>query len=1166
MRLRRLDLTRYGRFTGHVLDFGPRGEGPDLHVVYGPNEAGKSTALSAFLDLLYGIEMRSPYNFLHPYETMQIGAALDWDGAVSDWVRVKANRNSLRDGHGQPVGDHALAAMLGGIDRTAYRGMFSLDDDTLEQGGEDILKSEGDLGQLLFAASAGLSDLARTLDDLKAEAERFHKDRARATELADLKRDLDALDKERREIDVQASDYARRKAARDQAAQAYEAAVAAVGAATARMEEIDRLRQALDHQATRTRLGRELEAFADLPEPPPAWSEDIGPLRDEDTRLTTEREGLDRQIDRLDQEIKGMAVDEAVLALGERIDRLRETEGRYTTAAEDLPRRRLERTARDAEIAAVLAQLDRPGEADARALVLPASTVGTLRGLIAQRSGVAEKREAAQTEHDKATARLGAAQADLAHALGGPAGHQPDPDPTPWRVLEAAVHDIRRDTSETAVLLETRARDGLAEALDDALVALAPWSGDAETLASLAVPDAARLEAWKQALAEADKALDAQAGEIARLDGECARLAAEMDAVRRTTGVVDDETAAARRAARDAAWAMHRADLTPETADAFETAMRADDAATGGRLAQTTEVARLRQAAIDLASTRETLVHARAQRDAIQARRDAVCQDLAAVLAALGLPADWPPSSLADWLARREAALRARADLRAKDRQIRDLRDDAHRARDRLAAALTAVGAPAPPDASLSSLLDTADGALKRHADQSTRLENRRKALTEAEQEVADRTRALNAAVAADAAWRSDWDAALAGCWLGADGARPAPEAVGAMLDGLDTLKGVLDRRDDTDHRIAQMDRDQRAYVQALSEVLAELGETLDPAHPLQAADALAARLTEARSAAEKRADRRQRLDQARTDRAALDAPLDAVARRKAEMTALFGVETLAEVDAALKRAAHRDSLRADIAAAERAVITALRVSAPPEADAMLAAADPEALDRERSDLDARREDLETTRMAARDALTRATDALAAVGGDDDVARLEARRRTLLLEIEDKARRHLSLRLGIAAATRALALYQERHRSSMLARAADAFATISRGAYANLTVVSDPGGEKLVALDAAGGSKRVAALSKGTRFQLYLALRVAGYHEFAARTAPVPFVADDIMETFDDFRAEEAFRLFAGMAEVGQVIYLTHHRHLCDIAREVCPAVRVQSLETPEPG
>ena len=53
--------------------------------------------------------------------------------------------------------------------------MFSLNDDTLEEGGESILASEGDLGQLLFPASSGLSNLGRTLASLQTEAEQFYK-------------------------------------------------------------------------------------------------------------------------------------------------------------------------------------------------------------------------------------------------------------------------------------------------------------------------------------------------------------------------------------------------------------------------------------------------------------------------------------------------------------------------------------------------------------------------------------------------------------------------------------------------------------------------------------------------------------------------------------------------------------------------------------------------------------------------------------------------------------------------------------------------------------------------------------------------------------------------------------------------------------------------------
>jgi DNA repair exonuclease SbcCD nuclease subunit len=116
--------------------------------------------------------------------------------------------------------------------------------------------------------------------------------------------------------------------------------------------------------------------------------------------------------------------------------------------------------------------------------------------------------------------------------------------------------------------------------------------------------------------------------------------------------------------------------------------------------------------------------------------------------------------------------------------------------------------------------------------------------------------------------------------------------------------------------------------------------------------------------------------------------------------------------------------------------------------------------------------------------------------------------------------------------------------------------------YSELVTQPSNGSELLIAKGSDGGSKIASELSKGTRFQLYLALRVAGYHEFAKAQVPPPFFADDIMETFDDFRAEEAFRLLAGMVATGQVVYFTHHRHLREIATAVEPTAIVHDLES----
>ena len=70
----------------------------DLHVIYGPNEAGKSTTLAAFLDLVFGVETRSRYGFLHPYSTMRVGGEIEINGTLRQFARIKRPQNSLLDG------------------------------------------------------------------------------------------------------------------------------------------------------------------------------------------------------------------------------------------------------------------------------------------------------------------------------------------------------------------------------------------------------------------------------------------------------------------------------------------------------------------------------------------------------------------------------------------------------------------------------------------------------------------------------------------------------------------------------------------------------------------------------------------------------------------------------------------------------------------------------------------------------------------------------------------------------------------------------------------------------------------------------------------------------------------------------------------------------------
>ena len=199
-------------------------------------------------------------------------------------------------------------------------------------------------------------------------------------------------------------------------------------------------------------------------------------------------------------------------------------------------------------------------------------------------------------------------------------------------------------------------------------------------------------------------------------------------------------------------------------------------------------------------------------------------------------------------------------------------------------------------------------------------------------------------------------------------------------------------------------------------------------------------------------------------------------------------------------------------------------------------------------DLQEAEEEYEKRIGERRDALR----AIEAISDDASAARLNEERRSILLEISSKANRTLPLHLGCMIANRALAAFRDRHCSELLTQTGDAFKKITAGEFLRLTTQPGQTGDRLLALRSNGRSIAAKEMSKGTRFQLYLALRLAAYRRFCNMKGPLPFIGDDIMETFDNGRAESAISQLSEIARHGQVLYFTHHRHLCEIAKRVC--------------
>ncbi|WP_331303052.1 AAA family ATPase [Methylobacterium oryzae] len=169
MRLIRLALERYGAFTDRTVAFRPDAR---LHVVLGANEAGKSTALAAVTDLLFGFGKSTPYAFLHDMPQLRLGAEIAAaDGRRLSFRRRKGNSRTLIDAADAPLADDALAPFLGGLSRTVFCRAFGLDAASLRAGGREMVDVEGEVGASLFAAGSGLRGLTDLQTTLDAEAD-----------------------------------------------------------------------------------------------------------------------------------------------------------------------------------------------------------------------------------------------------------------------------------------------------------------------------------------------------------------------------------------------------------------------------------------------------------------------------------------------------------------------------------------------------------------------------------------------------------------------------------------------------------------------------------------------------------------------------------------------------------------------------------------------------------------------------------------------------------------------------------------------------------------------------------------------------------------------------------------------------------------------------------
>ena len=173
-----------------------------------------------------------------------------------------------------------------------------------------------------------------------------------------------------------------------------------------------------------------------------------------------------------------------------------------------------------------------------------------------------------------------------------------------------------------------------------------------------------------------------------------------------------------------------------------------------------------------------------------------------------------------------------------------------------------------------------------------------------------------------------------------------------------------------------------------------------------------------------------------------------------------------------------------------------------------------------------------------------------------DIPLLEAQLESVRAILESSVRSWRVATLAQALLSETLSEFQRTRQPAVITEAGCAYAAITNGRYTRL-LPQDDGATMLVEM-AAGGTRRLEDLSRGTAEQLYLCLRLAFAKEFARRGCMLPLVLDDLLVNFDPHRARAVVRLLAEFSKQNQVLLFTcHPESAAMIAEEAAGHVRI---------
>ncbi len=1159
MRFERLDLLSYGCFKNKSINF-PTGK-TDLHIIFGPNEAGKSTALSAIEDLLFGIPKSTSYGFLFDNKDLRIGAVIN-NGTGKEPIcfrRRKGNKDTFLNENENTLPDNILNELLQGVDRSFFERMFSLGHERLRKGGQEILDEKDDVGRMLFSASAGLLGLAEGLKKIEGNADQLWDKRKSGKRLYyQAQEKYEDAEHRKKEATILTKNWKDYKNQLEKTTDEHVQQNRVYAEKTMLQEKLERIRRTLPYLGQIKKLEEDIVKIGSVF----FFSEDAASILHEAEKNLNQAEAtlktLNEQIEEAKNGLGEIVPDEQLLGREVDIKKLERDRAIVEKHERDIPNRQAEIKTLETRCGDLAVELGWPKSKINQENFFPQTLFSQIEKLVKEKVLIDTRLKSAEDALHKAELSLATLKDEIVQI-----GEAPKITP-----LETAIRIVRsKGDLQTEIARYEDEVSGLNRRIEVSLESLLPWQGSIEQLQALSVPQIVTIEAYNKELTDLINSQKENEAAIKRLQGEWNELKLERNQLIRDKQAIAPELLEEARQHRNRGWniikrkyiddvdvpedEMNSFSSTKTVSEAYVKAVDDADSMADKRFASAEETATLAK----ISNTIEKLEHKinlltvnhadyKEQQDQFNERWDDVWSDCGFK------PLN--PQEMLGWMDSRKNLLLEQEQKVNRVRQVERIQVGIEEAKELLINGLSQVGSEIAgiKDQSVHLLIEHADVIRNELDRKATRIEALQSQILGVENQRDDAKEKSDAVAKEKEAWGKMWRDALEKAGFSLDSSQ---EVITFYLSSIKEIKEAgqeISKIRTT--RIETMERDIENFNKDLEKLSDEL--SLRQGDDKETVYSLVGRLEEERGKNLKKKTKQNQCE---------DLQQRNIKFKQERKSALAQLEPLFEMakteDLSVLREKIESWSRFKVLKIEKEeALTALRKQGDGKNREELEqeCADKDS-DRVKADLDILRNELqainETLQELSQQKIQAKTE-LDKISGKADAAGAEVDRQFALTDMGMAAERYVRMQTAAILLRWGMEKFRKEKQGPLLEGASKIFRVLTLDSFSKLMVNLDDNDKRYLAgMRSNETHVEVDGMSDGTVDQLYLALRLAAIEEYVQKSQSLPFVADDLFINFDDSRAAAGFKTLMDLSQKTQVLFFTHHEHLINVAKQALP-------------